>query len=226
MGPADDNRRPFLSGIILAAGTSTRMGRAKQLLPLENRPLLQHVVDATVASCLDEIILVLGHRAEEIHAAIHCPARVRVVTNADYAEGQSTSLRAGLRAASSRGEAAAVLLGDQPRVTAPLIDRVAAAFADSAACVVRPVYSGVGGHNVPGHPVFLARRIWPDIDKLRGDQGARALLVAHPEWLLEVAIDGEEAPRDVDTWEDYRYSVGSAAPSTMPAAADNLRGRT
>ena len=274
MGPANDNRRPFLSGIILAAGASTRMGRAKQLLPLENRPLLQHVVDAAAASCLDEIILVLGHRAEEIRAAIHRPTRVRVEVNADYLEGQSTSLRTGLRAASPRAEAAAVLLGDQPRVTAQLIDRVAAAFANSAACVVRPVYSetvdflansastssaravgdsfhskskhssahpelvegsasrlsipssGIGGRGVPGHPVFLARRIWPDIEELRGDQGARALLDAHPEWLLEVAVAGEEAPHDVDTWEDYRYSVGGEPPSTMQATADNLRGRT
>ena len=225
MGPANDNRRPFLSGIILAAGTSTRMGRAKQLLPLDNRPLLQHVVDATAASCLDEIILVLGHCAEEIRTAINCPERVRVVLNTEYAEGQSTSLRAGLRAASPRTEAAAVLLGDQPRVSAQLIDRVAAAFANCAACVVRPVYSGVGGHSVPGHPVFWARRVWPDIDKLRGDQGARDLLIAHPEWLREVSVEGE-APGDVDTWEDYRYSVGYAAPSTLQVTADNLRGRT
>jgi len=226
MRPADTSHGPLLSGIILAAGTSTRMGRPKQLLPLEGRPLLQHVVDAAVACNLDEIILVLGHHVEEIRTAINCSSRVRVVVNTEYAEGQSTSLRAGLRAASLHAEAAAVLLGDQPRVTAQRIDCVAAAFANSAASVVRPVYAGVGGHSVPGHPVFLARRVWPDIDKLRGDQGARALLVAHPEWLLEVAIEGEEAPRDVDTWEDYRYSVGSAAPSTMQATADNLRGRT
>ena len=87
MGPANDNRRPFLSGIILAAGTSTRMGRAKQLLPLDNRPLLQHVVDATAASCLDEIILVLGHGAEEIRAAIPCPTRVRVEVSHRQIEG-------------------------------------------------------------------------------------------------------------------------------------------
>jgi len=224
LGPANDNRRPFLSGIILAAGTSTRMGQAKQLLQLDNRPLLQHVVDATAASCLDDIILVLGHRAEEIRTAINCADRVRVVVNTEYAEGQSTSLRAGLRAASPRTEAAAVLLGDQPGVTAQLIDRVAVAFANSAACVVRPVYSEVGGHKVPGHPVFLARRVWSDIDKLRGDQGARDLLIAHPEWLREVSVEGE-APRDVDTWEDYRYSVGYPTPSTLQATADNLRGR-
>jgi molybdenum cofactor cytidylyltransferase len=200
------------------------MGRVKQLLPLEDRPLLQHVVDTTAASCLDEIILVLGHHAEEIREAIHCPTRVRVVVNADYAEGQSTSLRAGLSVANPDAAAVAVLLGDQPRVTAQLIDRMATAFTNSAACVVRPVYAGVGGHGVPGHPVFWARRVWPYIHKLRGDQEARALLRTHPEWLFEVAVEGD-APRDVDTWEDYQYSVGCTAPSTTRATADNLRGR-
>jgi len=207
MRPASASQRRVLSAVILAAGASTRMGRLKQLLPLAGRPLLQHVVDAAVASRLDEVILVLGARAAEIRAAITCCECVRVVVNREYADGQSTSLRAGLRAASPRSAAAAVLLGDQPRMTAQRIDAVAAAFLQTSACVVRPVYAAVGGHRVPGHPVFLARRVWPDIDALRGDQGARALLSAHPEWLLEVPVAGE-APRDVDTWEDYRYSVG------------------
>lgn len=225
MDPVESRRRPFLSGIILAAGSSTRMGRPKQLLRLENRPLLQHVVDAAVASRLDEIILVLGHRAEEIHAAIACPARVRVVVNTAYTDGQSTSLRAGFGAASPGAQAAAVLLGDQPRVTAQLIDLVATAFAKSAACVARPVYAGVGGRPVPGHPVFLARRVWPEMNKLRGDQGARALLLAHPEWLCEVSVEGE-APPDVDTWEDYRSSAGYGAPPATEAQSGNHRGGT
>ncbi len=210
MGPADTNRYPFLSGIILAAGTSTRMGRPKQLLSLEGRPLLQHVVDAAVASCLDEIIVVLGHRAEEIRAAINCPDPVRMIVNAEYAEGQSTSLRAGLRAASPRAKAAAVLLGDQPRVTAQLINTVAAAFRDACADVVRPVYCDPDGRHVPGHPVFLARRVWPDMDELRGDEGARALLAVHPEWLREVLVEGDP-PRDIDTWDDYRSTAGHGA---------------
>ena len=225
MDPVESRRHPFLSGVILAAGSSTRMGRTKQLLTLENRPLLQHVVDAAAASRLDEIILVLGHRAEEIRAAIDCPARVRVVVNTAYAEGQSTSLCAGLRSASPGAQAAAVLLGDQPRVTAQLIDLVATAFAKSAACVARPVYAGVGGGRVPGHPVFLARRVWPETTKLRGDQGARALLLAHPEWLCEVSVAGE-APPDVDTWEDYRSSAGCAAPPAIGALPGNSRGGT
>jgi molybdenum cofactor cytidylyltransferase len=189
------------------------MGRPKQLLPLEGRPLLQHVVDAAVASCLDEIILILGYRAEEVRAAVNCPERVRVLVNAEHAEGQSTSLRAGLRAASRRAAAAAVLLGDQPRVTAQLIDAVAAAFLTAGAPVVRPVYSGPDGRRIPGHPVFLARRVWQDVEELRGDQGVRALLPAHPEWLLEVPVEGEPL-RDIDTWEDYHYTVAAVPPST------------
>jgi molybdenum cofactor cytidylyltransferase len=201
-----DASRPFLSGVILAAGSSTRMGRLKQLLPLQGRPLLQHVVDAAAASCLDEIIVVVGHCAEAVRAALAWPDRVQIVVNPDYAAGQSTSLRVGVRAASVRAAAIAVLLGDQPEVTAALIDAVAAAFVDSRAGVARPIYSTPDGRRIPGHPVFLARRVWPDVDALRGDQGARALLQAHPEWLLELPIAGD-APQDIDTWDEYRNGL-------------------
>ena len=199
---------PYLSGVILAAGESTRMGRPKQLLPLGDRPLLQRVLDEAVASCLDEVILVLGHEARQVQQAIQLPSgrRVRVVVNDDYARGQSTSLRLGLRSANARAEAAAVLLGDQPGVTAQLIDRVAAAFLAAGSPLVRPVYGGAGGRSVPGHPVFLARRIWPEVERLKGDRGARELLIDHPDWLLEVPVEGEP-PQDIDTWDDYERAA-------------------
>jgi molybdenum cofactor cytidylyltransferase len=198
--------RPFLSGVILAAGTSKRMGRPKQLLPLGGRPMLQSVLNEAAASCLEEVILVLGYRAELIRKAIECPAPVRVVVNREYAEGQSASLRAGLRGANPRAAAAAILLGDQPGVTKALIDAMAAAFLAAGLPAARPVYAGPNGRRIPGHPVFLARRTWPDLEDLRGDEGARALLRAHPEWLLEVAVAGNP-PRDIDTWEEYQQAV-------------------
>jgi molybdenum cofactor cytidylyltransferase len=206
----------FLSGVILAAGTSTRMGRPKQLLPLAGRPLLQHVVDAAAASRVDEIVLVLGHAAEEIRAAITLPSRLpaRVVVNPDPARGQSASLRLGLRAADPCATAAAVLLGDQPQVTRALIDRVAEAFFDGDAPAARPVWRSHGGERVPGHPVFLARRIWPEVEGLSGDQGARVLLAAHPEWLLEVACE-EEPPGDIDDVDDYERAVGAPRTATI-----------
>jgi molybdenum cofactor cytidylyltransferase len=203
--------RPFLSGIILAAGASTRMGRPKQLLPLGDRCVLQHVVDAAVASCLDEIIVVLGHCAEEIRKTLHLPAHrvIRVVVATYYTQGQSASLRAGLRAASPQARAAAILLGDQPRVTSPLIDKIAGEYLNSKSAIARPVYTDADGGRVPGHPVFLARRIWPEIEKLEGDQGARTLIDAYPQWVSEIPIEGEP-PVDIDTAEDHQQIASSS----------------
>jgi molybdenum cofactor cytidylyltransferase len=209
---ATPDPRPVLSGIILAAGASTRMGRLKQLLPLGDRCLLQHVVDAAAASCLDEIVVVLGYRAEEIRETLHLPARraARIVVAADYAQGQSASLRAGLRAAGPEACAAAILLGDQPQVTAQLIDRMAREYLNSNSAIVRPVYIERDGGRVPGHPVLLARRIWPEVEKLEGDQGARTLIAAHPECVHEIPIEGVP-PVDIDTGEDHQRAAQDAS---------------
>jgi molybdenum cofactor cytidylyltransferase len=209
----------FLTGVILAAGASSRMGRPKQLLRIGDRCLLQHVVDAALGSRLDEIILVLGDRAEEIRAGITLPANrpVRIVLNSDYAEGQSTSLRVGLQSVASRAEAAAILLGDQPHVTSQLIDRMVATFLATDRPIVRPLYAG----GIPGHPVVLARRIWPEVARLHGDQGARALLRVHPDWLLEVPAEGEP-PIDLDTPDDYQQTLTPpAAPAILAPVRTN-----
>jgi len=204
----DGKVSPFISGIMLAAGASTRMGRPKQLLPIGGRPLLQHVLDEAVASSLDEIVVVLGHRAQDIKKAIELPPgrSVRMVVNPNYAGGQSTSLRLGLRSTDPRAVGVGVLLGDQLHVTARLIDRLAAVFLASGSPVVRPVYSGTCSRPVPGHPVFLARRIWPEVEKVDGDQGARSLLSDHPKWVVEIPVESDP-PVDVDTWDDYQRAV-------------------
>jgi molybdenum cofactor cytidylyltransferase len=219
-------RRSFLTGVVLAAGASARMGRPKQPLPVGDRCLLQRVVDAALASRLDEVIVVLGHRAEEIRGAIALPedGRARAVVNPDFARGQSTSLQRGLRAADARSQALAVLLGDQPCVTSDLIDRVAEAFLSAGAPLARPVYPEAGG--APGHPVFLARRVWPQIEDLSGDQGARGLLAARPDWLLEVPVPGDPPP-DVDTWEDYQRvasGYGTERRATPPSGRSRPNG--
>lgn len=208
----------MLSGIILAAGSSTRMGQPKQLLPLAGKPLLLHAIDAAAASCLDEVIVVLGDRAEEIESALRLPSagKVRIVVNEQYSQGQSTSLRLGVRSADARSIAAAVLLGDQPFVTAELIDKIAAAFEAGDSPITRPVYVAANGGVVPGHPVLIARRIWPDVERLEGDGGARALLAAHPDWLQEVRMDGAP-PADIDTQADYRRAVNTSAESANSA---------
>ena len=88
--PVGRRERIFLSGIVLAAGESTRMGRPKQLLPLGRRSMLQRILDDAASSCLDELVLVLGHRSQEILDALRLPVRspCRVVANHRYREGQ------------------------------------------------------------------------------------------------------------------------------------------
>jgi molybdenum cofactor cytidylyltransferase len=211
---ATTSARPFLSGIVLAAGASTRMGTPKQLLPLAGRPLLAHALAAAADSRLDEIVLVLGSAAAEILAAVALPARVRAITVPDPGAGQSASLRAGLRAAAAHADAAAVLLGDQPRVSAALIDEVARAFLAGGRPAARPVWTDGHGAPVPGHPVFLARALWPEAERLTGDAGARALFAARPERLLEVRLAGEP-PADVDDWHDYRRAAGARPPPAL-----------
>jgi molybdenum cofactor cytidylyltransferase len=222
--------RPFLSAVILAAGASTRMGRPKQLLPLGDRVLLQRIVDEVAGSCADEIILVLGHAAAEIRRRITLPEverPCRVVVNDDHERGQSGSLRLGLGAADPRAVAAVILLGDQPGVTCTLIDRVASAFLAAGVPAARPVYDGKDRGRIPGHPVFLGRALWRHVDALRGDAGARSLLAAHPEWLLEVPVEGAP-PADLDTWQDYeayRRSVPAGAPGA-DGRSSSVTGRT
>ena len=209
----------MLSGIILAAGGSTRMGQPKQLLPLAGKPLLQHAIDAAAASCLDEVIVVLGDRAEEIESALRLSpgGKVRITFNGQYSKGQSTSLRLGLRSVGAGSDAAAVLLGDQPFVAAELIDKIAAAFKAGDAPITRPAYVASNGDVVPGHPVLIARRIWPDLKRLEGDEGARALLAAHPDWLQEVRMDGAPAA-DIDTQADYQRALNTSAQSASSAS--------
>jgi molybdenum cofactor cytidylyltransferase len=186
----------LISGVILAAGSSVRLGGRKQLLDVGGAPLLQRVVDAAAGSRLDEVIVVLGHAAGEIHAALDLGDKVRVVVNPDHAQGMSTSLRTGLAAAAPGATAAAILLGDQPDITSRLIDSVVDRFSSCDEEVLRPTFRGV-----PGHPVVIRRSAWGAAAEARGDEGLRAVLDRVSVEELEMDV---RPPRDIDTPEDYR----------------------
>jgi molybdenum cofactor cytidylyltransferase len=186
-----------ITGIILAAGSSQRLGRPKQLLELAGKPVLQHVVDAAVAARLDEVLVVLGHMATDIAGAVPPRDSVRIAVNPRHAEGQSTSLRTGLRAANVDSDAAVVLLGDQPGIRADAIEAVVRAWLDEGGPVVQASY---GGH--PAHPTLFERSIWQEIEGAIGDEGARGILGSHPEWRRLVEVGGV-VPDDIDTEDDY-----------------------
>jgi CTP:molybdopterin cytidylyltransferase MocA len=160
--------------------------------------MLQNAVDVAEASGVDEIVVVLGHDAARVEAAVDLSALgARTVVNEDFATGQASSLRTGLAAASPGSEAAVVLLADQPGIAAGAIRAVVDAYRRTGARVVRARYGGQ-----PGHPVLLARATWSAVQALEGDVGARELIARHPDWVLEVDVPEPEPP-DVDTPSDY-----------------------
>ena len=198
--PSSDSRQPvppFVSGLILAAGRSSRLGRPKQLLPLAGRPILAHVLDNAAAAGLAEVVLVLGHDAVRIGAAVGDRGQ-RVVVNPDFADGQSTSLRAGLAALDPAAAAVVVLLGDQPQVGPAVVDALIDAFRGGGGPIVVPCYGGRRGN-----PILFARGLFPELARVVGDEGARGVVRARAPEVVKVPVGGGPPPADVDTEEDY-----------------------
>jgi molybdenum cofactor cytidylyltransferase len=199
----------MISGVILAAGGSSRMGRPKQLLPLAGRPLLQHVVDRASMSEVGEVLLVLGAQAQRIRAGLEMRDRVRILEHGNWREGQSSSLRAALAVADPSSRGALILLGDEPLVPFEAIQLVLDAFRTGDWVAVRASYAGE-----PGHPVLLGRELWPRLQALEGDRGAGPLLKALGPALGRVEV-GQPRPVDVDTSEDYhRLGAEEEGPSS------------
>ena len=196
---AGPQQAPRVAVLVLAAGRSTRMGGPNKLLADANgEPLVVHAVKAALASQAVEVVVVLGHMAAEVKAAILSgvpQARVRFVTNPDFAEGLSTSVRTGIAALGNEIDAAIVQLGDMPGVNSALLDRLMAAFSPvegRSICVPT-----VGGKR--GNPVLWDRRFFAEIAKVSGDTGAKHLIGEHADLVCEVEMTGEAAITDIDT---------------------------
>lgn len=181
--------------VLLAAGRGTRFGPEPKLLGLlGGRPLVRHAAEAALASGARPIVVVVGAHAPAVRAALR-GLDLRLVDNPRYAQGLSTSLRAGLDALPGAVGAALVMLGDMPRITAAHLDMLAAAYraAEPRPAAVVPVSGGRRGN-----PVLLDRRaLAPDLAALTGDHGAGRVLAARDD-VLEVAMDRAVA-LDIDT---------------------------
>ncbi|GAB4528145.1 MAG: molybdenum cofactor cytidylyltransferase [Anaerolineae bacterium] len=190
-----------VGAVILAAGASTRFGRPKQLLPWWGDTLLGHVTDVVLASGADPVVLVLGHQADACRAALG-QRPVRVLVNPDWAEGQSTSVRAGLSALPANVSAALFLLADQPGITPAVIDALIQHHQATLAPVVWPEYQGRRGN-----PVLFDRVTFPDLMRLTGDTGGRPVLESYAMHAVRVPVSTPGILFDIDTPDDYTRAM-------------------
>lgn len=185
---------PRIAAIVLAAGLARRMGSNKLLAPIDGLPMVARAVDAALASQARPVIVVLGNEAGRVREAL-AGRDVTFVSNPDFAEGLSASLKRGIAAVPAECDGALVCLGDMPRVTPADLNRLIAAFnpvEGRAICV--PVRLAKRGN-----PVLWSRRFFPEILAVAGDVGAKHLIGAYPELVAEVAMDGDGVLIDIDT---------------------------
>ncbi len=203
---------PLVSAVVLAAGRSSRMGGQKLLLPVDGRPMVERAVAAAEGSGAVETVVVVGSEAHAVRAAIG-DHPVRIVTNPGHEQGMSTSLRAGLAALRPDCDAVLFVLGDQPFVTAAVIDRLIGRFAETGAGIVRPMAS-----SGPAHPVLIAAEYFPEIMALEGDVGAREILARHPEDVEYVDLEDPRSRFRCGHTRGLRGGDRAVTPRRSPAA--------
>jgi molybdenum cofactor cytidylyltransferase len=205
------------AAIILAAGSSSRMGggRHKLLLPLDDRPVLAHVIDATLASQARPILLVLGHQADQVRLQITpytIHPDITLIDNTAYLQGMSTSMHLGLQKlissdyknaqSSYQVDSALILLGDQPMITPQVINTLIATYRETGKRIVAPLYGGKRGS-----PVLFDMSLFPELLEVTGDEGGRTVLERHRQEVEPVEMGDVQANYDVDTWEAYQQVV-------------------
>jgi len=190
-----------VAGLLLAAGPSTRMGKPKQLLPINGGTLLGHVLDETLKSNLDKVILILGHHAYEIKEVLRQNLnnqKIKIIENREYNKGISSSIIVGLLEAKKYHDHVMIILGDMPNINSNLINLLLDKYLESnlplGAVKIKAKRS---------HPVIFNRKMYHELLKLRGDMGARNLFVKYSDRVCLVEPDNFYDDSDIDTPEDY-----------------------
>jgi molybdenum cofactor cytidylyltransferase len=215
-------QNPRIGAVVLAAGSSRRMGEPKQLLELGGKTILEQVLGSVRATKVSDIVVVLGFHAETIAKQVSLEG-IKVAINEAHREGMGGSLRAGLSALDQQTDATLIVLADQPFVRSTTLDLIIDRYQQSSGQIVIPTYQGFRGN-----PVLLDRSVFHDVMALTGDIGCRAIFGDHTEGIVEVPVADIGVLLDIDSKEDYArlQSFGQSAEnrSALIEAAD-LRGR-
>lgn len=193
--------------IVLAAGASTRMGMPKQLLQFGERSLIGHVVEVAMASVCNPIIVVLGASSDCLKPQVE-PLDVRIVENPHWAEGMSTSIRAGIEvlyAINPEVEAVVLMLCDQPFVSTQIVDRLVAVYQATGKLIIASEYA-----EILGVPALFSRALFSELRALSGDVGARQVIKQHAQAVF--AVPFPEGAIDLDTPKDYEAFQAQVAP--------------
>ena len=190
-----------VTGLVLAAGGSRRLGQPKQLLPYGPGTLLDHVLSVARRCPFDQLLCVLGGGSERVRATVDLHG-VRVVENDHFGDGCSSSIAAALAAVDSSCEVLVLMLGDQPGVGREVVEALLAGRGDAplAACAY---------DDGRGHPFAFARSTFGELAELHGDKGVWKLMDRYGDAVAEIPVAGP-VPRDIDTWEDYRAALAEA----------------
>lgn len=186
----------MITGIIMAAGKSSRMGKNKLLLPWKKGTILENVIEATLDSKLDDIILVyndsnVGKLADKYN--------ITSCYNPEADRGQSSSIKAGVGKAMRDTTGYLFIVGDQPFLNGKVINRLIDVFVTEKELIVVPVFGGRRGN-----PVLFSSELTNDLKSLRGDTGGRTLVEQYSNRVKKVYFDSSMPGVDIDTPEEYR----------------------
>ena len=208
----DEQRRPSTAIIILAAGSSTRMGNPKQLLMYGSRTFLRHAAEVAVASVCRPILIVLGAYASQLQGEID-DLPVRSVTNERWADGMGSSIQVGVRALKTydradNTEALVLMLCDQPYVMAAVINDLVTAYHANDKGIIASEYGGT-----LGVPALFGREYFAELATMSGAAGAKHLIAAHASDVVPVPFS--KGISDIDTPEDYRQLQRAIVPQAL-----------
>ena len=189
-----------ITGVVLAAGSSRRLGTPKQVLPYRETTILGATLDFARAAGFDQIIVTLSGAAQAVRDVVPLDG-ADVVTVDDFGTGCSASLRVALQRVDARAAGIVLMLGDQPHVAPETVQRIVAA-APGADVMVCRYADGIG------HPFWFSRKVFGELSQLHGDKGVWKLVQSGRHPVHEIAVEGP-VPLDVDTWDDYQRLLES-----------------